>query len=169
MKFTIALFMLIFLSPALRANDRPVDQSQGYLPNFSCQSGEFGLRLPIRYKDVESLSPHKRERIELIEDEITYKVVRKDLYFPGLTLGVVVPSNRRNAYLISYARITSSRWKNLSPFYIGQPVHSAARRLLPESQTDLRLERRYGMETSTVRFEIKKGRIVEVIYDCYTG
>lgn len=168
-KLFAALLLLLSAPTIALTNERPPDQAQGYLPSFSCRSGDLSLSLPATYKSVESLSPKRVEHLELIENEIKYKIVRKTLYFPGLTLGVVVTSNNPNAYLVSSAHITGSHWKRLSPFYVGQPVASAVRLLLPDSKMDPDLKRPYGTDTSTVSFDIVKGRIVGITYDCYTG
>jgi hypothetical protein len=131
--------------------------------------GPFGLRLPTGYGALARLARIDHEHIASVEQEDGYTVTRKDIIYPGLTLGVAVPGNRPDGYLVSGADVRSARWRSLSPFGVGQSVRAVRGTLGQPAAGDRSLRRAYGNETSSVSFKVSNGRITEVHYQCYTG
>ena len=125
--------------------------------------------MPVTYERATQLGPLVEERIELIEEEPGHRIVRKDLYFPGLVLGVVVPSDDPNRYMVSGAHITDRRWKSLAPFAVGQTLQSARKLLGRPAASDRDLKATYGTESSSITFETSGGILRGIVYTCYTG
>ena len=165
----LLMFASVIAVSSAVAEDRPVDLSQGFLPHFACKGGSYGLRLAKTYKAVSQLASLKREYLDLVGREPGYTATRKDLEFRGLSLGVVIPSNKPNSYLISGAEITGAQWKALIPFYVGESIESVRHKLDSEGSRDPQLRMAYGTESSTVAFRTSARRVVAIIYSCFTG
>jgi hypothetical protein len=118
---------------------------------------------------LSKLAQLQQESLEMIEHEAGYSVTRKSLHFPGLVIGVAVPSDNPNGYLVSGAAISETRWKSLTLFRPGQTVRQVQRLLGTPAADDSGLKAWYGTETSGVSFKVSHGQVVAVIYQCYTG
>lgn len=70
---------------------------------------------------------------------------------------------------MSGLNITDGRWKSLGPFFPGQKTTEVQTLLGRTAARDPELKASYGNETSSVSFQVKDRRVVEVIYQCYTG
>lgn len=105
----------------------------------------------------------------MVESEPGYTITRKSLHFPGLVVGVAVPSDNPDGYLVSGVNITEARWKSLGPFFPGQTIKQVQTLLGRPAARDSELKASYGTETSNVSFKVRNGHLVEVVYQCYTG
>ena len=169
MRYTPALGAFLLATSAHGSAPFVESDTAKWFPGFQCRGGKYGLRLPSSYVGLTKLAQLQQERLEMIEQDAGYTVTRKDLHFPGLVIGVAVPSSSPNRYLVSGAAISQMRWKSLAPFRPGQTVQQVQKLLGKSAADDSGLKASYGSETSDVSFKVSEGRVVEVIYQCYTG
>lgn len=159
--------ILAALCTAAKANDPA--KREGYIEQFLCNSGKFGLRLPPDVRALFQLGPILQQANGEVEQEEGYTATRTYVMFSGLELGFIVFSNDPSRYMISYAEVTSPNWQIAGPFRVGNTAKAAQDALGPVAQNDCDLKRSYGSEAGTVSFEQLAGKITKIRYDCYTG
>lgn len=142
---------------------------QGYIAEFACEEGRFGLRLPNQLPAVMKLAPAKRVAVLEVEKWEGYTTTRKYVHFEGLTIGLVTFSNDKNRYMVSFAEITDSRWTRISTFKVGETTASARKKIGAPAVEDPSLKLHYGSEGGDIYFESIDGKIRKITYDCYTG
>lgn len=115
------------------------------------------------------LGPIAREEVIEVEQWEGYTATRKHVYFPGLTLGLVIFSNDPDRYMVSFAEISSPQWAHIAPFHVGESAVSARRKIGTSADNDPNLKATYGSEAGELNFETSNSRITGITYTCYTG
>jgi hypothetical protein len=147
----------------------PLMPSTGYIKDFSCDHGPFGLRLPSDARAFSQLGPVLQRRSGEVDQEGSYQTTRTYVRYSGLDLGYIAFSDDPARYLISYIEVTGPDWQITGPFQVGSTVSTVQRILGPAAQDDSGLQRSYGSEGASVTFEQVKGKITKIRYECYTG
>ena len=165
----IATLIVGYSAQSLANQAGPGPDPQYFLAGMRCVGGSYGLRLPATLPALNTMAPLVSTLILEVEKHEGYTATRKVLRFKGLTLGVVTFSNDPTRYALDSAEISSSAWRNIAPFRVGQRIEAAHKLLGVIADPDLYLRSTYTGEAESVRFESRSGRITSVIYECYTG
>jgi hypothetical protein len=160
---------LITLALALFSTMVNAESESTYIERFSCIGGSLGLHLPNELPSLIALKPIIREEVHEVESWDGYTATHKHEHFPGFTLGIITFSNDSNRFMVSFAEITSRKWSHISPFYIGENISSARRKIGAFADNDPYLKKSYGSEDGDVSFQTYNGKIKKIIYTCYTG
>jgi hypothetical protein len=114
MRLLVAFFALLAALPAWGRGD-----TSHFVDKLSCDSGPYGLKLPITYDALRKIGPLKGEKLLREQDLGAYRARYRDLQFNGLRLGVVTYSNDPDTYRVVSAEIRSPHWKISGPFRQG--------------------------------------------------
>ncbi|MBV8633671.1 MAG: hypothetical protein JO002_04215 [Burkholderiaceae bacterium] len=152
------------IAPAFCSAATPSD----YIEDFSCEGGRLGLRLPATLPGLMRIGKLNKTEILEVEHWDGYVTERKDLYFEGLTLGIISFSNEPDRYMIRFSEIRNKKWLELSPFKVGQKPKEVID-VLGINNERIQLEKAYGSESGEVSFSFRDGRLSRINYSCYTG
>lgn len=158
----VLLLTLGFFASSLQAN--PVVVA---LPGFQCTDSPFGVRLPAKLSALRALAKHQEEQTGRIEQWEGYQTIDKLLRFEGLAVEVITFTNDPEKYHLAAVTIESPHW-SVSPFRAGQSARAALKRLgvaQPGPQTHWHFEG----TTDSLYLETRGGRVVRLVYACYTG
>ena len=161
-RFTTAIIIALLCSSVV-ARDLPVT----YDPNFKCENGLLGLRLPKSYEAVRSIGKLQQEQVVRVEDWGTYKSEGRELIFSGLTLHLVTFTNDKSRYMVESAVISGRQWALAGKIKIGDTVKDVLRRARKGVLKDGEIE--IAGDTDFVRYRIFKGKVTKITYVCYTG
>ena len=114
MRLLVAFFALLAALPTWGRGD-----TSHFVDKLSCDSGPYGLKLPITYDALRKIGPLKGEKLLREQDLGAYRARYRDLQFNGLRLGVVTYSNDPDMYKVVSAEIRSPHWKISGPFRQG--------------------------------------------------
>lgn len=160
-------FSLVLLGRLALAD--PSMPNLGYMANFSCSDGPFGLRLPSDVRSLNRLGTVlKRTRGEVTNWD-SYHTTWNYLHYSGLDLAYVTFSNDPAHYMMNHVEVTGADWKITGPFKVGSSVKSVQFLLGSVADDDSQLKRQYGSESDRVTFEQVNGKVTKISYECYTG
>jgi hypothetical protein len=137
------------------------------LQGFHCTGTEHSIQLPNQLPELRKLAKLQKEEVVEIEVWDGYKAIELALQFPGLSVGAITFTNDPARYTLSAARVHGNRWA-LTPYRVGQAARLPLKKLGVKGPTSNGAWRFEG-ESDAMILKVKKGRIQEVIYDCYTG
>jgi len=160
----LILHISLVITPALCSAATPSD----YIEDFSCEGGRLGLRLPATLPELIRIGKLNKTELLEVKHWDGYVAERKDLYFEGLTLGIISFSNAPDRYMILFSEIHNKKWFELSPFHIGQKPKEVIDVLGVNIKRN-QLEKPYGSESGGVNFSFRDGRLSRIIYSCCTG
>jgi hypothetical protein len=163
----LVFFSLVTLGNLVLAN--PLIPSFGYVKNFSCNDGVFGLGLPSDVRGLTHLGKVLQRRTGEVTNWDDYYTNLNYLHYSGLDIDYITFSNDPTRYMISRVEVTSSKWKITGPFRIGNAVSAVQKMLGRVAKDDAELKRQYGSESDRVNFEQVKGKVTKISYECYTG
>ena len=159
----LPLSLLILLGSTVLAESGRV----GYVPELSCRNGPYSLQLPKSMKALRSLGNLKNDEVYEIEESGAKKIEHRELTFDGLRVLVITILNQ-DSYVLEGVVITDSKWTILPGFRVGDTEESIQRRLGGQAtRVDDGLE--IGGDADHLLFKIFDGRVIEIIFSCYTG
>jgi hypothetical protein len=159
----LAVWVMI---PAFSAEDpQEISERQALIDRFVYDAPLFirGKSLPALRK----LGPLKKERIDRRPNphDPGKMLEYRTLTFKGLTVRGFV--NDQNELAIIQISVTDSRWKILHGLNVGSPAAGIGK-VLGKATREEKNTREYCGETECVDFNVKKGRIAEVVFNYYS-
>jgi hypothetical protein len=136
----------------------------GWVEDIACHQGPTALRLPKSLKGLRSIGELKSERIT----DSSYDYEYRELIYEGLRLKIETSKKDKNYFQICRVNITSSAWKTISDFHVGDTAESIEKRF------NFRACKKGDWldvheDTEGIRFRISNGKVVEIEYSCFLG
>ncbi len=137
------------------------------LKDFSCTQGAFRLLIPRTYAGLIKLGRVRTFADGNVPDAQGANVRHRLIEFDGMSLWIVRRSDLAEGYRVSYAVITSPRWK-LLPFRVGQPAPAVAAAWPEGGQIPRDGAWQIEGETDLLKLQMKNGLVQSLTLDCAT-
>jgi hypothetical protein len=137
------------------------------LDDFSCIKGQYRLLLPKNYSGLLKLGKVRTFADGNVPAPAGGDVRHRLIEFDGLSLWIVRRSDLAEGYRVSYAVISSPKWK-LLPFRVGQLPPPATRALLDAGLIPKNGPWQLEGNTDILQIEMQGGLIKSLTLDCAT-
>jgi hypothetical protein len=124
------------------------------------------VRLPLKLSQLRKLGKISDEQTVRVEEWDGYKAIEKLLRFNGMHVQVITFTNDPERYNLAAVFIEAADW-TVSPIRVGSPVAVLAR--LGAAKPSANGTWRFAGESDSLYVEARAGKVIRVVYECYTG
>lgn len=157
-----AIFVFVLHTAAHSAE--PVDVA---VSAVSCVDGAYGTRFPGSLSRLRQLGHLREERQVRVEEWDSYKAIEKRLQFDGMSVNIITFTNDPERYSLASVSVESSSWL-ISPWRVGDSPEPLFKLLGVKAPARNGAWRFHG-ESDSLYVEVRKGKVLRIGYECYTG
>jgi hypothetical protein len=132
---------------------------------FNCSSGPFRLLLPKTYGALIKLGKVRTFADGNVPDATGTNVRHRLIEFDGMSLWIVRRSDLAEGYKVSYAVITSPKWK-LLPFRVGQVPPPSTQAMVSAGLIPATGSWQLEGDTDLLKVQMQDGKVKSLTLDC---
>jgi hypothetical protein len=160
-------FIHLGLVLSISAAALPLTASAVELDDFSCTKGQYRLLIPKTYSGLLKLGKVRTFADGNVPAPSGEAVRHRLIEFDGLSLWIVRRSDLVEGYRVSYAVISSPKWK-LLPFRVGQSPPPSTKGLLEAGLIPATGQWQLEGDTDVLQINMQGGLVKSLTLDCAT-